>query len=80
MKARIRKWGNSLALRIPRVVADELGLERDSLVDLTMMKKKLVVAPAPKEQPRLEELLDRVTSANAHPEADLGPPVGREAW
>jgi antitoxin MazE len=80
MKARIRKWGNSLALRIPRVVADELGLERDSLVDLTMMKKKLVVAPAPKEQPRLEELLDRVTSANVHPETDFGSPVGREAW
>jgi antitoxin MazE len=80
MKARIRKWGNSLALRIPRVVADDLGLERDSLVDLTMMKKQLVVAPAPKEQPRLEELLDRVTSANVHAEADFGSPVGREAW
>jgi antitoxin component of MazEF toxin-antitoxin module len=62
------------------VVADELGLERDSLVDLTMMKKQLVVAPAPKEQPRLEELLDRVTSANVHAEADFGSPVGREAW
>ena len=80
MKTRIRKWGNSLALRIPRVVADELGLERDSLVNLTMIRKKLVVAPAPKERPRLEELLDRVTAANLHAEADFGSPVGHEAW
>lgn len=80
MKARIRKWGNSLALRIPRAVADELGLERDSLVDLTMMRKKLVVAPAPKERLCLEDLLGQVTSGNLQAEADFGSPVGREAW
>jgi antitoxin MazE len=80
VKTKIQKWGNSLALRIPRPLADELGLERDSLVDLTMTKKTLVVAPAPKALPRLEDLLARVTSGNLHGEADFGSPAGREAW
>jgi antitoxin MazE len=80
MKATIQKWGNSLALRIPKAFADELGLERDSLVELTMTKKTLVVAPAPKAGPLLADLLKRVSRENIHAETDLGSPVGREAW
>lgn len=80
MKATIQKWGNSLALRIPKAFAEELGLERDSLVELIMTKKTLVVAPAPKATPRLADLLDRVSRENLHGEADFGTPVGREAW
>jgi len=80
MKAKIQKWGNSLALRILRAFADDSRLERDSLVNLSMVKRKLVVAPAPKERLRLDELLDRVTSANVHAEADFGSPVGLEGW
>ncbi len=80
MKATIQKWGNSLALRIPKAFAEELGLERDSLVELTMTKKTLVLAPAPKATPCLAELLERVSRENLHGEADLGTPVGREAW
>jgi antitoxin MazE len=80
MKATLQKWGNSLALRIPKAFADELGLERDSLVELTMTKKTLVVAPASKAGPRLADLLKQVTRENLHGEADFGLPVGREAW
>jgi len=80
MKARIQKWGNSLALRIPKPLADELGLVRDSLVDLTMVKKTLVLTPTPKAPPKLENLLEKVTSENIHGEADFGPRAGREAW
>jgi len=80
MKATIQKWGNSLALRIPKAFAEELGLERDSLVELIMTKKTLVVAPAPKAAPRLADLLERVTRENIHAETDFGSPVGREAW
>jgi antitoxin MazE len=80
MKAKIQKWGNSLALRIPKPVADGLHLERDSLVELTMTKRTLVVVPAPKAAPRLADMLERVTHDNLHGEADFGSPVGREAW
>jgi antitoxin MazE len=80
MKAKIQKWGNSLALRIPKPVADGLGLERDSLVELTMTKKTLIVAPAPKMARSLADLLQRVTRENIHGESDFGSPVGRETW
>ena len=34
MKTRIQKWGNSLALRIPKSFAHEVGLEQDSQVEV----------------------------------------------
>jgi antitoxin MazE len=80
MKSKIQKWGNSLALRVPGPLADELGLQRNSLVNLSIVKSKLVVAPARKERLRVEELLNRVTNANVHAEADFGSPIGREIW
>jgi antitoxin MazE len=80
MKAKIQKWGNSLALRIPKPVAEELGVAQDSLVDLTMTKKTLVVTPAPRATLRLADLLKRVTPENLHGEEDFGSPAGRELW
>jgi antitoxin MazE len=80
MKAKIQKWGNSLALRIPKPVAEDLGMAQDSLVELTMTKKTLVVTPAPRETLSLVELLERVTPENLHGEEDLGSPAGREPW
>ena len=53
MKAKIQKWGNSLALRIPKPIAEDLGVAQNSLVDLVMMKKTLVVTPAPRATPCL---------------------------
>jgi len=80
MKTKVQKWGNSLALRIPKPVADELGLAQDSIVELTMTKKTLVVAPAPKGTLRLADLLEKVTPENLHGEVDFGSPMGRESW
>ena len=80
MKATIQKWGNSLALRIPKAVAAELGLERDSLVDLTMTKRRLVVVPSVRPRKPLSVMLAEVSAANLHGEADLGAPIGREVW
>ena len=80
MKAKIQKWGNSLALRIPKPVAEELGMAQDSLVDLTMTKKALVVTPAAKATLCLADLLKRVTPENLHGEEDFRSPAGRELW
>jgi len=80
MKATIQKWGNSLALRIPKTVAAELGLEQRSLVELSMTRGTLVLKPAKRVRPALADLLDKITTENIHAEADLGPPQGRESW
>ena len=80
MKKRVQKWGNSLALRIPKSFAEEVGLETDSLVELSLRDRKLVIAFAAKRRPSLRTLLAKVTKANLHGEVETGQAVGREAW
>lgn len=78
MKTRVRKWGNSLALRIPKSFAAEAGIAEETPVELSVVKGKLVIQPLPCERPTLEELLRGVTNENLHGEWDTGPAVGRE--
>ena len=80
MKTRVQKWGNSLALRIPKSLAAETGLAEDAEVELSQVKGKLVVTPIDTPRYTLDELVSRITDENRHGEVDFGPPVGGEAW
>ena len=79
MQARIQKWGNSLAIRIPKPFALEVGLEQNSLVTVTVEEGKLLLEPV-KPSYSLEELLVEVTQDNLHHEVETGLAVGNEAW
>ncbi|MEK6537249.1 MAG: AbrB/MazE/SpoVT family DNA-binding domain-containing protein [Actinomycetota bacterium] len=74
----VQKWGNSLALRIPRPFAGEVGLREDSEVELRIVDGTLVVRPARKFS--LAGLLAGVTRRNLHGEVRTGGPVGNESW
>jgi antitoxin MazE len=76
----IKKWGNSLALRIPKPLADEIGLVEDSAVDLFLEEGVLVIAPVMAPRYALNALLAEVTVENLHDEVDTGVAVGGEAW
>jgi antitoxin MazE len=80
MKVQVQKWGNSLALRIPKSCAVESSIEQGTLVDVSVVEGKLVVAPSTDKKYTLEELLDGVTKRNIHSEIDTGPSVGKESW
>jgi antitoxin MazE len=80
MKTRIQKWGNSLALRIPKSFAAETGLDQDALVDMALVDGKLIVTPVRIPSVTLEQLLAHITDDNRHEEHDTGPAVGTEAW
>ncbi len=80
MQTRVQRWGNSLALRIPKSFAAELGLANDAAVEITLADGKLVVAAVQAPEYRLEDLLAGVTDENIHPEIGSGPPVGKEGW
>jgi antitoxin MazE len=80
MKTRVQKWGNSLALRIPKAFAEEAGLREDGAVELSVVAGGLVVRPVVPPAPSLEELLRGVTPENIPGEWETGPAVGREAW
>jgi antitoxin MazE len=76
----VRKWGNSLALRIPRSLAEETEIREGSVVDLAAQRGRLVVTPAPRQRYDLDEMLAEVTDDNLHEEVGTGERVGREAW
>jgi antitoxin MazE len=80
MRTRVQKWGNSLALRIPKAFAAEVGLAEDLAVDLSVDEGRLVVEPQPEESPRLEDLLRGITDENLHGEWETGPTAGKEIW
>lgn len=80
MRVRVQKWGNSLALRIPRSFAAETALDPGAEVDLTVEGGRLVVTPVDPPSYSLEELLSRVSSSNLHGEHDTGGSVGAEVW
>ena len=80
METRVQKWGNSLALRIPKPLADQIGLEPNSLVKLSLRGTELVIAPVTPPDLKLDDLLAQVTEENLHGEIDTGPAVGGEVW
>jgi len=80
MKTRIQKWGNSLALRIPKSFALETGLEQDATVDVALVDGKLIVTPLQTPSITLEQLLGGITDENQHAEYDTGGAVGNEVW
>ncbi len=80
MKTRVQKWGNSLALRIPKSFAADAGLRENSPVELSLAGGKLIVQPIVSDSLCLEELLKGVTTENIHEEWETGPAVGKEVW
>ncbi len=80
MRTRVQKWGNSLALRIPKSFAAEIGLAENLAVDLSVAEGCLVVQPQPEQSLRLEDLLRAITDENLHGEWETGPAVGKEIW
>lgn len=77
MSATIQKWGNSLAIRIPKATADQANLIEGTPIEIVAEGGRIVLSPIRRPY-RLEEMLAAVTDKNRHDEVDLGPPVGRE--
>lgn len=80
MQTRIQKWGNSLALRIPKSFALNVNIKQNELVDLTVDKGKIVIRPIVQKEYSLEGLLEGVSENNLHGEFDTGAPTGKETW
>lgn len=80
MRTSVQKWGNSLAIRIPRPLAEDTRLRQGVQIELTVERGRLVAAPVPQPRYSLPEMLARVTPRNRHREIETGSPVGREVW
>ncbi len=78
MKTFVRKWGNSLGVRIPKMVAEELHLEDGSEVEVSRKEGGILISPGAKKN--LKKKLELVTPDNIHDESDTGAPAGKETW
>ena len=80
MQTKIQKWGNSLALRIPKAFAQEAHVAYGTLVDLSVDDGKIIIDPNTEKEYQLDDLLKGVTTQNLHREMETGDAVGREVW
>jgi antitoxin MazE len=80
MQTRVQKWGNSLGVRIPRGLAEEVGLGAGTEVSLSAKDGELVVRPALPARLSLGDLLAGVTESNLHSAVDTGSAVGAEIF
>jgi antitoxin MazE len=76
----VKKWGNSLAIRIPTIVAQDLGLSENSTVQIASDGVVATIQPKKRNKVSLKELVAGITPDNIHQEVDWGEPVGKEVW
>ncbi|MCA9822712.1 MAG: AbrB/MazE/SpoVT family DNA-binding domain-containing protein [Dehalococcoidia bacterium] len=81
MRGKVSRWGNSLAVRIPKAIAEEAGIAENAVVEIRNEDTGIVVEPTrDSDDPTLDELLEGLTPDKVHGEFDWGPPAGKEVW
>ena len=82
MKVEYAKWGNSLAVRIPKTIADEIGAREGKSAELSVEDGALILRPIVRKRRgyRLDDLLKGMKPDQVHELAGWGPPRGTEVW
>ena len=78
MTAVIAKWGNSLAIRIPKAVAEQANITEGTGIDLSVEGNNIIITPQKRKKYTLDELLEGMTTDKFHPEFETGNAVGNE--
>ncbi len=76
-KSHVSKWGSSLAVRIPKPIAEQWGVQEGSAIEIVSRGDEVVLR---RSRYNLEELVAQMTPENIHPEQDWGAPQGEEVW
>ena len=80
MKATVRKWGHSAAVRIPAAIMAAARLRLDQRVEIREELGRVVIEPIRPAAYDLAELVAGITDNNRHYPVDMGPPAVKEAW
>jgi antitoxin MazE len=80
MKTKVRNWGNSLAIRIPRTFARETQIDNGTEVDLKLQSGRLVISRPRRQRHTLRSLLAKLRRGNRPSETDWGGARGGEVW
>ena len=80
MRSKVQLWGNSLALRIPKYIANQIQINNGSEIDVSLEEEKIIIKPIKAKKESLEYLLSKIEKKNIHKEEDFGEPIGGEIW
>ena len=78
MRVTVKKWGNSASIRIPAAIMEASRLQVDAAVEIREEDGRIIIEPVRRKDYDLNTLIDGITPANVHDEADAGPPLGKE--
>jgi antitoxin MazE len=78
MKAQMVKWGNSLAVRIPKPIAQEAKLKEGDSLEIEAAADGHVELRRATKIPTLSQLVSRITPENRYSEISTGAEVGKE--
>ena len=73
----VGKWGSSLAVRIPKAIAEQCGISEGSAMEMDVESGRIVLWERNYD---LADLVSQITAENLHPEEDIGPSRGNERW
>ena len=79
MTTKVQKWGNSLAIRIPKQVAKEFDLNKGSDIEIEIEDNAIKLIPK-QSRPTLKEMMSKITPENQHEPIEWGRPEGKEIW
>jgi antitoxin MazE len=80
MRAVVRRWGNSAAIRIPSTVLKAAKIEIDDSVDIREEHGRIIVEPLRPTFCGLVDLIVGITPDNLHGEVSFGRPAGKERF
>ena len=78
MRAIVKKWGNSAAIRVPAVLMNAAKLELDDAVEVREEGGRIIIEPVRQRRYELAQLIAGITPRNQHGAVDFGPPLGKE--
>jgi len=77
MTAKIKKWGNSLGIRIPKDIANSINLTDDSEIEISIENGKIIITP---KNNLLNDLVSKINNNNLHKEIEIKGIIGNEEW
>jgi antitoxin MazE len=80
MRSQLTRWGNSVAVRVPKRVLEDAKLAEGDTLELVVTKPGVISLRATEKKPTLKSLVSAITPENRHRETDWGGPIGNELW
>lgn len=76
----VKKWGNTLGLRIPQAIANQIDIRDGSKINLVLKNNKIEITSAENNEYQLNDLVEMISESNSHNEISSSQMQGNEIW